>query len=87
MQHVWGEERCIQSLGWKPEGKIPVGISGHSFEDNIKAETEGNPLGGRGLDCSGSGVGNKWTGLFWLRGREQVVCCCENGSEPPVSIN
>jgi hypothetical protein len=36
MYRVWEEERCIQSLSVKPEGKVPVGISGRRFEDNVK---------------------------------------------------
>ena len=64
---------CIQSLGGKPEGKIQVGISGHRFEDNIKGNLKEI----------------RWEDVDWIvlaQGREQVVGCCESGSEPPVSI-
>ena len=70
---MWGEERCMQSLGGKPEGKIPVGIYGHRFEDNIKGKLK--KIRWEGVD-----------GIVLAQGREQVVGCCENGSEPAVSI-
>lgn len=73
MWRVWAEERCIQSLGGKPEEKIPIGISGHRFEGNVKGDLKEI----------------RWEGVDWIvlgQGREQVVGCCESGSEPPVPI-
>jgi len=33
-----GDERCIQGLGGKPEGKRPLGGSRRRLKDNIKME-------------------------------------------------
>jgi hypothetical protein len=73
MYPVREEESCIQSLSVKPEGKVPVGISGRRFVGNVKGGLKKISL--EGVD---------WTDL--AQSREQVVGCCESGNEPPVSI-
>jgi hypothetical protein len=40
----------------KPEGKRPLGIPGHRWEDNIKKDVQGVKW-------------RTWTGLMWLRVR------------------
>jgi len=36
-----GEERCMQGLWWeKPNGKRPLGRSGHRWEDSIKMDLQ-----------------------------------------------
>jgi hypothetical protein len=37
-----GEERCIQGLMGKPEGKGPLGRPSHRWEDNIKIYLNSN---------------------------------------------
>jgi hypothetical protein len=37
---MWGEERCIQGLVGKPEGKRPLGRPRHRWEDNIKMDLQ-----------------------------------------------
>jgi hypothetical protein len=49
-----GGERRIQVLVGKPEGKKPLGIPRHRWEDNIQMDVQE----------VGCGV---WTGLSWLR--------------------
>ena len=49
-----GEERRVQSLIGKPEGKRPLGRPRRRLEDNIK------------MDLQEMGYG-LWTGLNWLR--------------------
>ena len=34
----WGEHRCIQGFGGKPEGKRPLGRPRRRWEDNIKMD-------------------------------------------------
>jgi len=41
-----GEERCIQGLVGKPEGKRPLGRCRHRWEDNIKMELQEVGCGG-----------------------------------------
>jgi hypothetical protein len=36
----WGEERCIQSFGGKPEGKKPFEIPRRTWEDDIKMDLQ-----------------------------------------------
>ena len=36
MQRVWGQERCVQGFGRKPEGKEPLGIPRRRWDDNNK---------------------------------------------------
>ena len=50
-----GEERCIQGLVGKPEGKRPLDGLRCGWEDNIKMIS-------RNWDG-----GEAWTGLIWLR--------------------
>jgi hypothetical protein len=45
-----GEERCIQSLGGKTEGKRPLGIPRCRWEDNIKMDLQEVRL--RGMDLA-----------------------------------
>ena len=44
------EERCIQGLVGKPEGKRPLGRPRHRWEDNIKMDLQEVECGGYGLD-------------------------------------
>jgi len=41
-----GEERCIQGLVGKPEGKRPLGRPRHRWEDNIKMDLQEVGCGG-----------------------------------------
>ena len=70
-----GQERCIQGLVEKPEGKRPLLRPGRRCGDNIKTDLHevGGWGGGHGLDRSGSGYG-------------QVAGCCKRGNEPSDSI-
>ena len=36
-----GEDRCMQTLVGKPDGKRPLGRSRHRWEDNIKMHLKG----------------------------------------------
>jgi hypothetical protein len=49
----WGEQRCIQDFGGKPEEERPLGRPRHRWEDNIEMD----------LQEVGWGV---WTGLIWF---------------------
>jgi len=57
----------------RPEGKRPLGIPKHRWEDNIK------------MDLKEVGW-ETWTGLIWLR-IGTVAGTCECGNELLVSIN
>ena len=49
-----GEERCVQGLVGKSEGKKPLGRPRHRWEDNIKMDfQEVECVWGYGLDLSG----------------------------------
>jgi hypothetical protein len=50
-----GEERCIQGLVRKPEGKRPLGRPRRRWEDNMKMDHQGVGMEGGGLDQAGSG--------------------------------
>ena len=50
-----GEERCIQVLVGKPEGKRPLGRPRHRWEDNIKVDLKEVGCEGCGLDRAGTG--------------------------------
>jgi hypothetical protein len=41
-----GEERCVQDFGGEPEGKRPLGIPRHRWEDNIKMDLKEVGCGG-----------------------------------------
>ena len=49
------EERRIQGLVGKPEGKRPLGRPRRRWEDNIKMDLQEVACGGYGLDRAGSG--------------------------------
>jgi hypothetical protein len=57
-----GEERCIQGLVGKPEGKRPLGRPKHSWEDNIN------------MDLQEVGWGMDWIDPA----QEVVTCKCNN---------
>ena len=48
-----GEERCIQGLVGKPEGKRPLGRPRRRWEDNIKMDLQEVGCGGYGLERGG----------------------------------
>jgi len=37
---VWGEERCIEDFGGKPEGKRPLGKPIHRYDNNTRMELQ-----------------------------------------------
>jgi len=47
------EERLIRGFGEKPEGKIPLGRTTHSWKDNIKIDLQKHGIWGYGLDRAG----------------------------------
>jgi len=49
-----GGERRVQGFGGVPEGKRPLGLPRHRWEENFKAS-------------SGSEMWGVWTGSSWLR--------------------
>jgi transposase len=57
-----GEERCVQVLVGKPEGKRPLGRPGRRWEDNIKIGLR--EVGWRGID---------WINLSQDRNRWRAV--------------
>jgi hypothetical protein len=65
-----GDEKCIQNLVGKHEGKSPLGRPGYRWEDNIKMDLREI---GFGLDSTGPGSG-------------LVAGSCEHGNEPSGSI-
>jgi len=44
--NYWGEERCIQGFGGKPEGKRPFGRPRSRWEDNMKMDLQEVGCGG-----------------------------------------
>jgi hypothetical protein len=42
------DEKYVQNLGPKPEGKRPLGITRHRWEDNIRTDVRGT--GWEGVD-------------------------------------
>ena len=68
-----GEERCIQSFGWKREGKRPLGRPRHRWMDNINIDLQ--EVGCGGMD---------WIELAQDRDRWQAFCECS--SEPLGSM-
>jgi hypothetical protein len=57
----------------KPEGKIPIGGSRHTWEDIIRTDLREVGMGRYGLDASGSGY-------------EQLTDSCEQENEPSDAI-
>jgi hypothetical protein len=53
MQHIGGEEECLQGLVGEPEGRRPFGRPRHRWEDNINMDLK--EIGGR-----------LWPGWSWL---------------------
>jgi hypothetical protein len=49
-----GEERCMQGLGGKPEGRRPIGRLRNRWGDSIKMDLQEVEWG-------------VWNGLMWLR--------------------
>jgi len=58
----WGEGRCIQGFGGKPEGERPLVRSRHRWEDNIEMDLQ--EVGWGGMD---------WVGLVQDRDRWWAV--------------
>jgi hypothetical protein len=65
MKYLWGNQKCIQNLVGKPEGKKPLVRSERRLEDNIRIVLS---VGRRELDSSGSGT-------------ETVAGSCEHDNE------
>jgi hypothetical protein len=57
MWHAWGEEKCIQGFGVKPEGKRLLGRPRHRRGDKIK------------MDLKEMGWGKDWIDLAQDRDR------------------
>jgi hypothetical protein len=53
MQHVWGDDKCVQNLLVSPKGEKTLEGPGHRWEDNIKMDLR-ETVGGCRLDSSGS---------------------------------
>jgi hypothetical protein len=47
----WRQERCIEVLVWKPEGKIPLRRRRHRWDNNIKMDLQ-------------KWIVEEWTGLI-----------------------
>jgi hypothetical protein len=52
-----GDDKCINVLDGKPEGKRPLGRPKRSWEDNIRTDLREIVWGRCGLEPSGSGEG------------------------------
>ena len=72
--HIGGRSDIFRFLLGKPEGRRPIGRSGHEWKYKIRVNLQHVVFGMNGLACSGSGKG-------------QLAGTCECGNEPSGSIN